>query len=286
MNHSEKRNQELLRQITRLQSDNEDLNAKLAKQKEESQNHIYQLKEEVDKLRAENEKYGNYIRDLEQSNDDLERAKRALDASLSDFEGRLNEQIEKNVILESEIGEKEQLQVVVQRLKDEARDLRQELMVQKEGKRASLIPHKLPLDLTQSPNDVKITSNNQINKMRSNSVAVAETQTNGTPIKQTRLNFSRSTSNPVTPSTGQQPGQQPGQPPLPLLSPSTRISALNIVSDLLRKVGALESKLASCRNLYVGTPSSNRNGSNNNTNNNKSNPTTPIQSPIKDINAN
>lgn len=43
---------------------------------------------------------------------------------------------------------------------------------------------------------------------------------------------------------GRQPGQQqPGQP----LTPSARISALNIVGDLLRKVGALELKLVSCR---------------------------------------
>ena len=33
------------------------------------------------------------------------------------------------------------------------------------------------------------------------------------------------------------------------LTPAARISALNIVGDLLRKVGALESKLASCRNF-------------------------------------
>ena len=36
-----------------------------------------------------------------------------------------------------------------------------------------------------------------------------------------------------------------GQP----LTPSARISALNIVGDLLRKVGALELKLVSCRNI-------------------------------------
>merc|ERR1711988_1727140 len=33
------------------------------------------------------------------------------------------------------------------------------------------------------------------------------------------------------------------------LTPSARMSALNIVGDLLRKVGALELKLSSCRNI-------------------------------------
>jgi len=35
----------------------------------------------------------------------------------------------------------------------------------------------------------------------------------------------------------------------PPLTPSARISALGIVGDLLRKVGALELKLVSCRNI-------------------------------------
>lgn len=35
-------------------------------------------------------------------------------------------------------------------------------------------------------------------------------------------------------------------------TPSTRISALNMVGDLLRKVGALESRLASCRTHTSG----------------------------------
>lgn len=45
------------------------------------------------------------------------------------------------------------------------------------------------------------------------------------------------------------------QPPL---TPSARLSALNIVGDLLRKVGALELKLSSCRNIVKenGNPQS------------------------------
>lgn len=41
--------------------------------------------------------------------------------SLEDFEGRLNQAIERNAFLESELDEKESLLVSVQRLKDEAR---------------------------------------------------------------------------------------------------------------------------------------------------------------------
>ncbi|MBW02707.1 Nuclear distribution protein nudE 1, partial [Eschrichtius robustus] len=90
--------------------------------------------------------------------------------SLEDFEQRLNQAIERNAFLESELDEKENLLESVQRLKDEARGL--------------------------------------------------DDSTGGTP-----------------------------------LTPAARISALNIVGDLLRKVGALESKLASCRNfVYDQSP--------------------------------
>lgn len=46
---------------------------------------------------------------------------RATMVSLEDFEGRLNQAIERNAFLESELDEKESLLVSVQRLKDEAR---------------------------------------------------------------------------------------------------------------------------------------------------------------------
>ncbi|KAH0632065.1 hypothetical protein JD844_020126 [Phrynosoma platyrhinos] len=55
---------------------------------------------------------------------------RATIMSLEDFEQRLNQAIERNAFLESELDEKENLLESVQRLKDEARDLRHELAVQ------------------------------------------------------------------------------------------------------------------------------------------------------------
>jgi hypothetical protein len=45
----------------------------------------------------------------------------------------------------------------------------------------------------------------------------------------------------------------PGGKFTPQLTPSARLSALNIVGDLLRKVGALELKLSSCRNIVKET---------------------------------
>ena len=68
---------------------------------------IKEIKDELNK----------YVRELEQQNDDLERAKRSTLASLEDFEARMNATIERNAFLESELDEKESLKVSVQRLK-------------------------------------------------------------------------------------------------------------------------------------------------------------------------
>ena len=46
---------------------------------------------------------------------------RALYVSIGEFETKLNATIERNVMLESELDEKESLKIMVQRLKDEAR---------------------------------------------------------------------------------------------------------------------------------------------------------------------
>ncbi|KAG1682227.1 hypothetical protein GQR58_011230 [Nymphon striatum] len=80
-----------------------------------------ELQDELHKSNKHRDHMVKYIRELEQSNDDLERAKRATVVSLEDFESRLNMAIERNVFLENELDEKESMRTTVQRLKDEAR---------------------------------------------------------------------------------------------------------------------------------------------------------------------
>lgn len=70
-----------------------------------------------------------YIRDLEQKNDDLERARRIIEESIAAIETDFQLAIERTAILESEVDEKENLQEKLQRLADESRDLKQELLV-------------------------------------------------------------------------------------------------------------------------------------------------------------
>lgn len=91
-----------------------------------------------------------YIRDLEQKNDDLERSRRVIEESIASIEAAFNSAIERNAMLESEVDEKESLKEKLQRLADETRgkinifsnsiikyiflDLKQELLVKEKEK--------------------------------------------------------------------------------------------------------------------------------------------------------
>lgn len=233
LEQAEARQRELLSAKTRLETENESLKARLDASQNESYLTISALQDEVAQLKAVREEVQKYVRELEQANDDLERAKRATVCSLEDFEQKLNQAIERNAILENELDEKETLQESVQRLKDEARDLRQELAV-KEKER------KKPGDGLEFSKDKE---NNKENK--------EPFKIEGSPLK-SETTSQTADFHATTASIGTSPlhtgyGTSP-------LTPSARISALNIVGDLLRKVGALESKLASCRNFVKDQP--------------------------------
>jgi len=223
----EKRVTELVSSKTKLEEENELLRQKLETTERQTYSQITELQDENVQIKAVRDEMQKYIRELEQTNDDLERAKRATICSLDEFDARLNNAIERNAFLENELEEKEQLIITVQRLKDESRDLKGELAINS-CKNNSLSESKMRLEETQTnAADVELKKHSKIMD-KSNSSFGSVTSKN-TPVK---IN-----GNPMT--------------------PSARISALNIVSDLLRKVGALESKLASCRNFVQEHP---RNG--------------------------
>lgn len=80
-----------------------------------------QMEKKCDDLSTDCEKLKKYTRELEQKNDDLERAQRYVNETVSNFEQLLNQAYEKNAMLESEVDEKEVLQTKIQRLVDETR---------------------------------------------------------------------------------------------------------------------------------------------------------------------
>ncbi|GFG29998.1 hypothetical protein Cfor_00590 [Coptotermes formosanus] len=170
---------------------------------------ICELQATLSEYRSHEENLLKYIREIEQKNDDLERSHRAMMTSVAEFEAKLNSAIERNALLESE---QDEARAMVQRLKDEARDLRQEMKI----RRSEVPDNDKCLERVRSPVDS--------NKLK----VEMETQT-------------------VVPGSPLKMQQSRGGQNIPL-TPPARISAMNIVGDLLRKVGTLESKLASCRN--------------------------------------
>ncbi|XP_062295519.1 nuclear distribution protein nudE homolog 1 [Scomber scombrus] len=260
----EARNRELLATNNRLRMELENYKEKYETQHTEAYRQISTLEGDLAETTAVRDQLHKYIRELEQANDDLERTKRATIMSLEDFEQRMNHVIERNAFLESELDEKENLLESVQRLKDEARDLRQELAVQQK----------------QQVQDRKPSISSTAKEPSSSSSAVGlPTPPLTPPDKRTEENKTTSSSpNPPVPSaatTTAAPSRPPSTAdslttPTPSLSRgeslsatpltmSARISALNIVGELLRKVGNLESKLASCRD-YVNEQTANRRG--------------------------
>ncbi|XP_032418455.1 nuclear distribution protein nudE homolog 1-B [Xiphophorus hellerii] len=225
----EGRNKELLLDNNRLRMELESIKEKFDAQHSEAFRHISTLEDDLAETRAVRDHLQKYIRELEQSNDDLERTKRATIMSLEDFEQRMNQVIERNAFLESELDEKENLLESVQRLKDEARDLRHELAVRQKERRPS---SSLGKDSDRS-----------------------EMLCSSPPNLSIPITPSKPVGSYVTPpaSSIRRGDGLTGTP----LTTSARISALNIVGELLRKVGNLESKLASCRDFVYET-SSNR----------------------------
>ncbi|KAK2113376.1 NADH:ubiquinone oxidoreductase [Saguinus oedipus] len=216
LQQTETRNRDLLSENNRLQMELESIKEKFEVQHSEGYRQISALEDDLAQTKAIKDQLQKYIRELEQANDNLERAKRATIMSLEDFEQRLNQAIERNAFLESELDEKENLLESVQRLKDEARDLRQELAVQQKQEKPRT---RMPSSVEAERTDIAVQATGSL---------------------------------PSTPITHRGPSSKGD-------APHAWISALNIVGDLLREVGALESKLASCQNL-VYDQSPNRTG--------------------------
>ncbi|XP_075871860.1 nuclear distribution protein nudE homolog 1 [Nelusetta ayraudi] len=242
----EVRNCELLSANNRLRMELENYKGKYESQHSDAYRQISGLEGELAESTAVRDQLHKYIRELEQANDDLERTKRATIMSLEDFEQRMNQVIERNAFLESELDEKENLLESMQRLKDEARDLRQELAVQQK----------------QQVQDRKPSFSGAVVREPAHSSAAAPPSL---PTPPTTPPDRRA--DDKTPSRTEASVESSPAPPPPAsrgeglsataLTMSARISALNIVSELLRKVGNLESKLASCRE-YVQEQTANR----------------------------
>ncbi|GAA6021163.1 hypothetical protein JCM10207_008340 [Rhodosporidiobolus poonsookiae] len=89
---------------------------------------ISHMQRELDSLRKTEKDLRGRLRDVEMSNDEMEKSEREVSSSLADVENRYNKSLERIALLEEELVEKARMEEEVQRLKDELRDLSEELI--------------------------------------------------------------------------------------------------------------------------------------------------------------
>lgn len=123
---SDRRNRELRQTNFKLTTDNEDLKNRVNEQIRMN----VALQSEVQDLKLYNDELLQYIRKLEQKNDDLERFNREKTVSEEELETQFNMTLEKLAILETEADELENLKIMIHRLQEENKDLRQQIQLE------------------------------------------------------------------------------------------------------------------------------------------------------------
>ncbi|GAB0096323.1 nudE [Sergentomyia squamirostris] len=237
LEYSLKQKEEQLRdlrlKLNKQQQDNEMLRLKVIK----CENEITQLDARYQTERKEKEEMGKYMRELEQKNDDLERAHRIVTDTLAEFERSLNREYEKNVMLEVEYEmEKESAQEQLQRLMDETRDLKQELKIRERpannnahgdgavSAETQTTPRSRPAttEIAESPPDAQSRRDNSIKQSTPAMMTSADRLKNGNALPN-----------------------------------STRTTALAIVADLLRRVNTIDATLKELKQQPKNTDESN-----------------------------
>ncbi|KAG5322727.1 NDL1A protein, partial [Pseudoatta argentina] len=237
LEQAEKTNRELRQRNTRLATEVEQLRTRLDQQSTDCA--MFQGK--AQDLQQQHEHLLKYIRELEQKNDDLERAHRINRVTEEEIEAKFNLAIEKNALLESELDEKEGLKVIVQRLMDEVRDLKQEIQVHErhhadnnksvERVRSIVDSNKLQAELeSNSPASQIVSQTIPQNNTTTSPIKIGHGMVGGV-IGNNNNNISQS------------------------LPPCTRILAMNMIGDLMRKVGLDRWVCMGCRRIKYTCPS-------------------------------
>lgn len=275
LEQAETKVRELTSANQRLVMENESLAERNREIQGESHRQINSLAEDLGAISKAKEDLVNYVRELEMSNDSLENSKRQTISTLEDFEQRLNQALERNAYLENELEEKDQLQATIQRFKDEARDLRLEMSLKK-----TRSPSNVSLPIREAPagggggggvaggdfdeDDNKLAKDrsylpNGLDASARYSPSPSSNASRSPALSTSSINVPNVNSavpHGINPNGFLSSGSSMLVGSSETLTPTARITALNIVGDLLRKVGSLEMKLASCRTSSVGSPMS------------------------------
>ncbi|XP_017080726.1 nuclear distribution protein nudE homolog isoform X1 [Drosophila eugracilis] len=221
---------DLTAKLTMFERENESLKLKLDSHGIEMSN----MEKQLDAVKKDRDTMKVYLRQLEQKNDDLERAHRILNESIENFEKMLDQAYEKNALLELEVDEKGMLQEKLQRLMDETRDLKQELNVKSRYTpvvNGTSIPTASNTNSSMNssaslPNGIVANGElaNHDNTVATRATSVSVTALNGSLVNRNEYNQQLSLKNPDNQINGNS------------LNPSSRTTALNIVADILRKL--------------------------------------------------
>ncbi|KAF2070064.1 hypothetical protein CYY_008621 [Polysphondylium violaceum] len=219
----EKKYNEIQSQHVRLKNDYEKTLDKLNEHSRESSRLITSLQDEVTKLQTLKQSLMVDKRKLEQDNDYLERRERASDASVHDLSDKLNKVMEENVWMQSELEESKQIaDETIQRLRDDIRDLRNELTVRE----------RKPSILNRSANSASSYTSEKSKRENPMSNNIPR------PMKSQRQKAEDTASS------------------------SARAASLVVVSDLINLVSDLEAKIANYRKPNGGYGDNNSGGSN------------------------
>jgi len=241
---------------TQLQIQNARLLKELEDSREKQRHKDASREEELERLKTQFEtenrqklEFSKLNRTLEQELDDYDRKYRQLHTSYEQSQELLQIETERNAMLETDVSEKTNLVELIQRLKDEKRDLKSEIEVRekltKREKPKEIINEEPPSDLE---NRCELDGASGVALPRRKvSLPLQATSTTTLPVNPAPDTNSRSP-HPNSPHHSTITSPSPSMSSIHSNSSSqSRLSALSIVGDLLRKVGALETKLASCR---------------------------------------
>jgi len=221
------------------------------KQKERhqiAQTEIEKLKDLLNKESDERSKLMTVNRQLEQDLDDFDRRYRQLHMSFESAQELLQVETERNAMLETDQCEYTNMQEMFQRQLDEIRDLksdrevREKLNKANETKKSSDSRREKIIDQTPPPRGLEnltpVGASGAASPPNSPGVSQNAPPTHCATPPTHNSDHLTARSLTTSPSISSLHSSASSQ---------SRLSALSIVGDLLRKVGALETKLASCR---------------------------------------
>ncbi|KAI9884245.1 MAG: hypothetical protein M1823_003968 [Watsoniomyces obsoletus] len=203
---SEKRERKLQEKVEGLGYEVEEWKTKYKQSKAEASAVQSTLQKEITSLRETHRTTQLKLRDIEVSNDDIERQARNTFSSLEDLESKYNVALERAVMLEVEVHvgdrEREALRIETQRLRDELSDLRIEAEITQEKVRRleaaanarPRVPRPLPTETPVGPQLAK-------SEVSPASTASSPTRTTPPPLKSTSTSVSDTPTPPSPPAS-------------------------------------------------------------------------------------